>query len=162
MRNNSRNGPIVRTDFRYGAAFVTAITLLLGYAPSGNSQKRELFNPDGSFWIQGTPRNDFENFSGINLNSKQSRRLQASGVALTDGTRLRFKTLTVARDKLVFTTVVVRGYSYSFRGRFLKGGEFASTVLDPEAPVLEGMLLKWRRGQKVANAKLVFTYFGGT
>lgn len=148
--------------FACGALFATFGLLLPGFAATGNGQRRERFDPDGSFWIKDTPPKDLENFSGINLNSKHSRRLQVSSVDLTDGTRLSFKNLTVTRDKLVFSTVVARGYSYSFGGRFLKGGVFAATILDQEMPVLEGTLTKWRRGKKVASAKLTFTYFGGT
>jgi hypothetical protein len=52
--------------------------------------------------------------------------------------------------------------SYSFSGRFLKGGVFSAGDLDPDAPVLEGTLTKWKGGKKVAEASLKFTYFGGT
>ena len=59
-------------------------------------------------------------------------------------------------------TTQVRGVSYSFSGRFLKGGVFAETVLDDQSPVLEGILTKFVSGKKVAEAKLQFGYFGGT
>jgi len=52
--------------------------------------------------------------------------------------------------------------SYSFVGRFLKGGVFAETVLDDQSPVLEGVLTKFVAGKKVAEANLKFSYFGGT
>ena len=52
--------------------------------------------------------------------------------------------------------------SYSFVGRFLKGGVFAETNLDDESPVLEGVLTKFVSGKKVAEANLKFVYFGGT
>lgn len=124
--------------------------------------RRERFDPDGSFWIQGKPPKGFEDFSGINLNAKRNRYMPASGVDLTNGTQMRFKVLAVARDKLIFTTVVIRGVSYSFRGRFLKGGVFAAADLDQDTPVLEGILTKFKGGQKRAQANLKFTYFGGT
>jgi hypothetical protein len=44
----------------------------------------------------------------------------------------------------------------------LKGGVFASTGLDDQTPVLEGTLTKYKGGQKIAEAKLKFVYFGGT
>ena len=56
----------------------------------------------------------------------------------------------------------IRGVSYSFAGKFLKGGVYASGVLDDETPVLEGTLIKFRDGKKVAEANLKFVYFGGT
>ena len=52
--------------------------------------------------------------------------------------------------------------SYSFSGRFLKGGVFGAGDLDDETPVLEGTLTKFQVGKKVAEAKLRFVYFGGT
>jgi len=70
--------------------------------------------------------------------------------------------LTVKREKFTFVTTPVRGVSYSFSGRFLKGGVFAETVLDDQSPVLEGVLTKFVSGKKVAEAKLQFGYFGGT
>jgi hypothetical protein len=120
------------------------------------------FDPDGSFWIIGDPPNDFSDFSGINLNAKGLRRLPSAGVELNTGKRLRFKTLSVSRAKMTFTTVTLAGVSYSFVGRFLKGGVYAATGLDEETPVLEGVLTKLKNGQKVADAQLKFGYFGGT
>ena len=124
--------------------------------------RREHFDPDGSFWIQGKPPKGFEDFSGINLNAKRNRYMPATGVDLTNGTQMRFKVLTVTRERLIFTTVVIRGVSYSFSGRFLKGGVFAAADLDQDTPVLEGTLTKLKGGQKRAQANLKFTYFGGT
>jgi hypothetical protein len=81
---------------------------------------------------------------------------------LVNGNRFGYKSLVVKKESFVFTTVVVKGTSYSFSGRFLKGGVFAAGTLDPDAPVLEGTLTKWTGGRKVAEANLKFTYFGGT
>ena len=61
-----------------------------------------------------------------------------------------------------FTTVALKGVSYSFSGRFLKGGVYSSGILDDETPVLVGTLTKFRNGHKQAEAKLKFVYFGGT
>jgi hypothetical protein len=137
-------------------AIVAAVSNISAQAP------KERFDPDGSFWFHGAPPKEFENVGGINLNSKRSRRLPAAGVELTNGNRFAFKSLVVKRESLVFMTVVVRGVSYSFSGRFLKGGVFAAGNLDSEEPVLEGTLTKLKAGKKVAEASLKFTYFGGT
>ena len=147
---------------RVAVLLISVLTLPLSVAPAQKNQSRTRFDPDGSFWIHGTPPKDFENIGGINLNSKRARRLPAPGVELVNGTRFGFKTLTVKKESLLFTTTVVKGTSYSFSGRFLKGGVFASDILDTEAPVLEGTLTKWTGGRKVAEANLKFTYFGGT
>jgi len=132
------------------------------YSQQAASRQSTRFDPDGSFWIHGTPPPDFSDIGGINLNSHGVRRLPRAGVELVRGTRLPFKSLTVRKDNLTFTTAVVKGVSYTFSGRFLKGGVFAADILDPDAPVLEGTLTKWRGGKKVAEEKLKFTYFGGT
>lgn len=129
---------------------------------SAVAQKSTRFNPDGSFWIVGEMPNEFSEFGAINLNSKRSRQLPVQGFELRTGKRLAFKTLTVKRDNFTFTTVTVGGVSYAFSGKFLKGGVYSAGELDDETPVLEGTLTKFRGGQKVAEAKLKFSYFGGT
>jgi hypothetical protein len=106
--------------------------------------------------------NEFSEFGGINLNAKRSRRLPSPGLQLVDGKTYRFKTLIVKRDNFTFTTVALGGVSYSFSGKFLRGGVFGAGDLDDETPVLEGTLTKYRGGKKLAEAKLKFVYFGGT
>ena len=122
------------------------------------------FDPDGSFWLHEStpPPTEFSDFGGINLNAKRLRRLPSPGLQLNNGTTYRFKTLNVKRDNFTFTTMSLRGVSYSFAGKFLKGGIYASGILDDETPVLEGTLIKFRDGKKVAEANLKFVYFGGT
>jgi len=143
------------------AVIVLAGVLFAGTAASAQKVK-DRFNPDGSFWIQGTPPPEFKDIGGINLNSHRSRRFPAAGVELVSGSRLLFKTLTVKPDSLIFATGALRGISYSFSGRFLKKGVFSAGSLDEDTPVLEGTLTKFRGGRKIGEAKLKFTYFGGT
>jgi hypothetical protein len=128
------------------------------------SQNKTRFDPDGSFWVHEStpPPNEFSDFGGINLNAKKLRRLPSAGLQLVNGTTFRFKTLNVKQNKFTFTTVALKGVSYTFTGRFLKGGVYSSGILDDATPVLEGTLRKFRNGQKVAEAKLRFVYFGGT
>jgi hypothetical protein len=130
----------------------------LVYAQKG----RERFDPNGSFWIIGQAPSGFSDFSAINLNARRVRRLPSSGLQLNNSRTFRFQQLTVKREKFTFMTTQVRGVSYSFSGRFLKGGVFAETVLDDQSPVLEGVLTKFVSGKKLAEAKLQFGYFGGT
>jgi len=143
--------------------FFVTLLLLLCFAPSNGQRSRsERFDPDGSFWVKGAPPNDFSDFSGINLNAKRSRQLPQPGLETNNGRRYRFKILNVKRERFTFTTETIAGISYSFSGRFLKGGVYASEILDDETPVLEGTLTKFRNGKQVAEAKLKFVYFGGT
>ena len=120
------------------------------------------FNPDGAFWIIGTPPADFSDFSSINLNGRRLRRLPTQGLQVNNGRTFHYKTLTVKRNDFRFTTETRGGVSYSFAGKFLKGGVFAELDLNDEQPVLEGVLTKYKGGKKVADAKLKFSYFGGT
>ncbi len=138
------------------------LLILTVTAPAFTQTKSSRFDPDGSFWIKGDPPTEFSDFSGINLNAKRSKYLPSPGLQLNNGRTYRFKTLIVKRENFTFTTVVRNNVSYSFSGRFLRGGVFASSILDDEIPVLEGTLTKFRDGKKVAEAKLRFVYFGGT
>ena len=140
------------------AVLVLSVTSLVTLAQN----KAARFDPDGSFWIIGEPPNEFSEFGGINLNAKRSRQLPGQGFELRTGKLIRFKTLIVRRDNFTFTTVTVGGISYAFSGKFLKGGVYSAGDLDEETPVLEGTLTKFRGGQKIAEAKLKFSYFGGT
>jgi len=131
---------------------------------SATFSQRGRFDPDGSFWLKDgtTPPTEFSDFSAINLNAKRLRRLPSPGVQLNNGTTYRFKTLSVKRDNFTFTTMSRGGVSYSFAGKFLKGGVYAAGDLDEDTPVLEGTLTKFRDGKKIAEANLKLVYFGGT
>jgi len=140
------------------------LVLLLLCSLAVTQKKAARFDPDGSFWLHEStpPPTEFSDFSGINLNARKLRRLPTAGLQLINGTTFRFKTLNVKQNNFTFTTVELKGVSYSFSGRFLKGGVYSSGILDDETPVLEGALTKLRNGQKLAEAKLKFVYFGGT
>lgn len=142
---------------------VAILALLLTSAAAVLGQtKQTRFDPSGAFWISGDPPAGFSDFSAINLNMRQLRRLPTSGVQLNNGTSFRFRTITVKQNNFTFTTATLRGVSYSFSGKFLKGGDFAATWMGEEEPALEGVLTKFKNGKKVADAKLKFIYFGGT
>ena len=141
--------------------FFIFLLLCLTASPTFTQRKQARFDPDGSFWIHGTPPPEFSDFDSINLNAKRLRYLNDPGLLMRT-TRYRYKTLTVKRDNFSFTTMTVRGIFYTFSGRFLKGGVYGAGDLDDETPVLEGTLTRFRNGKKVAEANLKFVYFGGT
>jgi len=141
--------------------FFIFLLLCLTASPASTQRKQARFDPDGSFWIHGTPPPEFSDFDSINLNAKRLRYLNDPGLLMRT-TRYRYKTLTVKRDNFSFTTMTVRGIFYTFSGRFLKGGVYGAGDLDDETPVLEGTLTRFRNGKKVAEANLKFVYFGGT
>jgi hypothetical protein len=142
---------------------LTLASLLLAVAlPALSQVKRQTFNPDGSFWIIGAAPAGFSDFGGINLNGRKLRRIPSQGLQLMDGKTFHFKRLVVKRENFSFTTVTLGGVYYTFSGKFLRGGVFAEQDLFDEQPVLEGVLVKYKSGKKVAEAKLKFSYFGGT
>src|SRR5687767_9327524 len=148
---------------RKSLTLVATLALVLASWASLTAQtKKSRFDPSGAFWISGEPPADFSDFSAINLNMRQLRRLPTSGVQLNDGTSFRFKTVVVKQSNFTFTTATLKGVYYTFSGKFLKGGDFAATWQGEETPVLEGTLTKFKNGTKVADAKLKFIYFGGT
>lgn len=139
-----------------------AIFLVLTTALVVAGQAKQHFDPSGAFWIDGEPPAEFKDFSVINLNMRHLRRLPTSGVQLNDGTAFRFRSVIAKQNNFTFTTVTLRGVSYGFAGKFLKGGDFAATWMGEETPVLEGVLTKFKSGKKIAEEKLKFIYFGGT
>jgi hypothetical protein len=143
---------------------IFAFALFLFAMPSlvCGQKGRERFDPNGSFWIIGQAPSGFSDFSAINLNARRVRRLPSPGLQLNNSRTFRFQQLSVKREKFTFMTTQIRGVSYSFSGRFLKGGVFAETILDDQNPVLEVVLSKFVSGKKVAEEKLQFGYFGGT
>jgi hypothetical protein len=149
---------------RKGFKSITLVSILLLVWISAPSQtaRTQRFNPDGSFWLIGAAPNEFSEFGGINLNGRRLRRIPTQGLQLINGTTFHFKALTVRRDSFRFTTLTRAGVYYTFAGRFLRGGVFAEMDLSDEQPVLEGVLTKYKGGKKIAEAKLKFSYFGGT
>src|SRR5215203_2051930 len=137
-----------------GRIFFASLVLFVALIPALAQTKSARFDPDGSFWLHGQPPNEFSEFSAINLNAKKVRRLPSPGLQTIDGKTFRFKTLVVKQNNFTFTTLPVNGVSYSFSGKFLKGGVYSSGILDDETPVLEGTLSKFRGGKKLAEAKL--------
>jgi hypothetical protein len=146
----------------FGSFVVLALLTALAHISSQAQSSSRTFNPDGSFWVHGKPPNEFSDFGGINLNRKRVRHLPKSGLDEMNGRRFPFVRLSVKRERFTFTTVTVRGVSYSFEGRFLKGGNYQQDALGDEVPVLDGELKKFVAGKIVAQARLKFIYFGGT
>lgn len=138
-----------------------AILFALGISAPAQTRRAQ-FNPDGAFFLIGEPPDGFSDFSGIYLNGRSLRRLPTQSLQLNNGKMFYYKSLVVKRDNFAFTTVTVRGVYFTFVGKFLRGGIFAEQDLYDEQPVLEGTLVKYRGGKKVAEAKLKFSYFGGT
>ena len=143
-------------------ALMLASLLMAVSLPALGQTKRQTFNPDGSFWLVGEPPTGFSDFGGINLNGRRLRHIPTQGLQLNNGKTFHYKSLIVKRDNFSFTTVSLGGVYYTFSGKFLRGGVFAEQDLSDEQAVLEGVLVKYKSGKKVAEAKLKLSYFGGT
>jgi hypothetical protein len=141
---------------------VAMVFVMVAISTSASAQRKSRFDPSGAYWVSGEPPANFSDFSAINLNMRQLRRLPTSGLQLNDGTSFRFRNVIVKQSNFTFTTVTLKGVYYTFSGKFLKGGDFAATWQGEEEPVLEGTLTKFKAGKKVADAKLKLIYFGGT
>jgi len=145
---------------RKGFKVITLVFVFSALGISGIGQGK--FNPDGAFFLIGEPPAGFSDFSGIYLNGRRLRRIPTQSLQLNNGKIFHYKTLIVKQDDFRFTTVTVGGVYYTFAGKFLRGGVFAEQDLYDEQPVLEGVLTKYKNGKKVADAKLKFSWFGGT
>jgi hypothetical protein len=152
-----------------GAAFIMGITGVMaqtarkrGTVPKDTAQK---FDPEGEFNVEGNLPRALTEVSTIQLlrDARRSFQNSHSGLYTNRGITYRFKTLSVGRERFAFTTVALDGTSYSFTGRFLRGGVFAELDSDQWGKtILEGQLTKFKAGRRVASANLKFSYFGGT
>lgn len=158
----------------YASLFVLALLLagtvatsapLKRFGASSAGQKK--FNPEGEFYPLGKAPKDLGEVGGIDLfrsgNNRPFTSHTHSGVVTTNGVVYRFQTISVSQNSLTFKTRARSGTSYSFAGRFLKGGVYAemdnSTWNDA---FLEGTLTRFKNGKKVAESRMRFSYFGGT
>ncbi len=160
---------------RYGALFFSALLLVCALVatgaplskPNASSLSQKKFDPEGEFLPLGKAPKGLEEVGSIDL-FRTGRNLSFmshthSGVATTRGVVYRFQSISASQNSLTFKTRARGGTSYSFSGRFLKGGVFAE--MDSAAwndPFLEGTLTKLKNGKKVAEGRMRFSYFGGT
>lgn len=128
---------------------------------------QKAFRPYGYYSLVGTHPKGFEKFDTIQYWRKDQEQSgpdiseRLAGVTADEGVLYRYATISVNRRKFVFTTVKVKGVSYSFAGRFLRT-DFVNADMDFDKPVLVGTLNKYRNGRKVAGASVKLSYFAGT
>jgi hypothetical protein len=124
-----------------------------------NSSQEE-FDPEGDFGVYRKPPKGFGELGTILLYRGRRGFLNPRTALYTrSGVSYRFRTVTATRDNFTFNTTAVRGVSYSFTGKFLRGGSFVSSE-SGNSPVIEGQISKFRNGQKVAEARLKLVYEG--
>lgn len=123
------------------------------------------FNPFGAYRIWAATRQDIppglENFGSFEvwLVSKRKRagKYRVLTQAVAEQSALDFATFKMSSTALSFTTNAMDdGISYGFDGRFTRGGDFRR--LEP-GPVLEGNMIKFVKGQKVAEGKVKLDHY---
>ena len=77
------------------------------------------------------------------------------------GVVYRYATISVTRQRFVFTTKRVRGLSYKFSGRCLRS-DFVGLDMSFDRPALVGTPGKYRDARRVAEANIKLSYFAGT
>lgn len=146
---------------------VVAILLVMFLCPHGGRVGAEAkealpFNPSGDYHPANPPADGPERFTHFDLEVRRRKgRLVARGDVRSVGARYEFAAVSVSEARLKFTTVRVRGVSYSFDGRFLGGGDFPSQFTGHGVVRLEGTLTKYRGGKKVAEVTSPFLYYPG-
>ena len=129
---------------------------------------RQAFRPYGYFsLVERQPPKGFENFDTIQYWRKDQEQTgpdiseRTAGVNESGGVVYKYATISITRQKFIFTTAKVKGVSYAFSGRFLRS-DFVSADLDLGKPVLVGRLTKYKNGKRVAEANIRLSYFAGT
>lgn len=158
----------------WSACFVAAAAaaMFVGFEAGAGARGMPLsgqqaFRPYGYFSLVGRPPKGFENFDTIQYWRRADEQSgpdisdRTSGLNVTGGVVYRYATISITRQKFVFTTKRVRGISYAFSGRFLTT-DFVDAEMNLEKPVLTGTLTKYRDGKRTAEASVRLTYFAGT
>ncbi len=120
------------------------------------------FNPSGDYHPVNSPRPESMKFAHFDLEVRRRKgKLVAWGDVRNVGTHYKFASVSITEKTLKFTTVIIRGVSYSFDGRFLGAGDFPSQFTGSGVIMLEGTLTKLERGKKAAEVTSPFLYYPG-
>jgi len=152
----------------YTLAAIGALVLI--FAPSINIFPASLnqwpFDPSGNFYPKEKLPEDLNDFSHVAIlrNYNPDWAIPLPGVYNIKGEVYRFSSLNTSathdlrRILFEFTTVQIGGYKYKFAGEFLNNHIFEDYVKDPNEVVARGVLIKYKRDEKVAEATVEFTY----
>jgi hypothetical protein len=134
--------------------------------PNSNLSAAVRLVPDisGAYYFVEKPPQTFGDVDWIGLFSVDAsgREVSLNGfIRLKDRYRGKFVNFflinpSLKGNTLTFSTKVVRGISYKFKGQFLK----LESLQDGEI-VLRGILTKFRKGRKVAEFGTPYSYFAG-
>ena len=153
--------PHSQTSLAFGFAIIAALAVansILSAAP------RSLPDITGAYYFVDKPPEAFEDVDWIALFAVDAsgRKVPLNGfIRLKDRHRGRFVNFfltkpTLRGQAITFSTKVVRGISYTFKGQFLK-----LEKLEDNEIVLQGVLTKFRNGRRVAEFETRYSYFAG-
>jgi hypothetical protein len=151
----------------HGFKVITIFLLILLISHDGGRVRAEAkdalpFNPSGDYHPANPPADGSERFTHFDLEVRRRKgKLVARGEVRNVGVRYEFAAVSVTEERLRFTTVRARGVSYSFDGRFLRGGDFPGQFTGRGVVMLEGTLTKYEGGKKVAEVDSAFLYYPG-
>ncbi len=71
----------------------------------------------------------------------------------------KFSRISLSSKTMAFETQAIKSVSYKFSGKFIEKAPFWN--FDSETPVLEGRLVKFKKGKKVAEGNIQLNWYGG-
>lgn len=121
------------------------------------------FNPSGDYYPVNRMIAESEKSTYFDLKARRVRgKLMVSGELKNhSGRSYKFASISITEQRLKFRTVNIQGVEYRFDGTFLGTGDFARRTTDEGKIMLEGVLQKFIKGEKVAETNSAFLYFPG-
>jgi hypothetical protein len=153
-----------QSHVRFAGTFLMIIVaLLLPYSAIATSLESPADITGYYYFVERTPKG-FEDVDWISLAAvdAKGRKAPLNGF-LRLKSRFRGKLVNFALVRLVlynstltFSTKVVRGVNYHFRGQFLKLEDFENNEI-----AIKGRLIKFRNGRTIAECDASYFYFTG-
>ncbi len=113
-------------------------------------EKSEMF--EGFGWIEITTMN-YENASEEDY---EGTPIPPEGNIWIDG-EFKFTKLSINNRFMAFETETIKGISYKFSGKYIEKAPFWK--LDEQKSVLEGQLIKMKKGKKIAEKNISFFWY---
>lgn len=153
-----------QSQIRYLSGCASAVLLLVSLSSNLPAATESSADVTGAYYFEAKPPKPFEDVDWIALFAvdAKGRKVPLSGfIRLKDRYRGRLVNFFLVNPslkdrRLVFSTRAIRGIHYGFNGQFLK----LEDLQDGEI-VLQGRLVKFRNGKKVAEVNTRYSYSGG-
>jgi hypothetical protein len=135
-------------------------------ASEANTETPE-FDAEGYYYIaHETPKGfeEFVSFSVINKNYESEDedkygKLMAPKGSVQAEKEFKFSRISIGNGQIQFETERIRGISYSFTGRFIETRNFIHLEAGEVEKVLEGRLIKKRKGKTIVERDVKFGWF---